>query len=1177
MSKKIAYFLLYIFILLFGPFVLQAEAETINIFPPINQQTEYPSSVKGCQQLLLDLYRFGGADQYEIRISAPLDLSQTAIGENVVYSDPTLETINFVSIFKKIKFIGTSAEATLTLPDTCFFGQETQLEKVTLQAKKIYGNGQKLLFKNIQHSQHTQLFGGSDRDLVGNPEIIFQQVTGGTWEIYGGNEAGTLRGNPITQILTLTGEITQLCGGSLTGTIRGNVATEIKELNGTLARYYGSGIGTEETPVEVTGETTNTLTSCSEEFLLGEFVGGAAYGKTGAITNLITGSGSFSAEGILIGGSQSGEINGGDRAISTTIDTRHFQKGERSFVGGNQYNGKIIGDIENQINAGRVNKGSFIRIDGAGGMDLQKKSLSNTESFVPEINQTDPQKRTSEELWYDQLSAEDRKSFAKNRTAFLVEGNVTTHLLGGCVSGGLGVSQNIRGAGFAGVINGKVRLILGKERLVYSKLWGNHAQQTGIDPNYLPTTTNLASNYGFNAAAGGGDNRNVWENTLFINGTTELIIEQALLNYGYGGSFSGTIEGNRHVRMQGGQVNRLFGSGGGCYRLYGDSYLEMTGGQIENVITAGSDSDRRMIGNGYTKILAGEFFGLLAGSYGVRSNHMIDGNIETIVVGGVFQKKGNATQIMGGIAKEGMISGAVSLTLTDSIELMPGISIAAARPKNAGRTNLLGTVDKPVQFKFVTNKTCSELELIGDGGTDARSLIAPKIQMIIDTPRGNFSLIQGMIKNSYAGRLTHEIMLDIQSVQTIKTLIGSDQTSFTNPLIENSTAKVVINFGALSKENFVETIHNFTQLTIDQQLTARTILNGSEANNENFDQRYHRFGELILAEGASLAVKELKVGSLLANERAEIHSPAGAHTIFLRQLIPEKKLIWRLLEPKRTESIVGNYFAQQKGYPIMTFAGNDGSLSPENFIGFDEEGRAYTGDMDGQSGLAVAATIINYQVTSSLGEIAHNLTLEPSNTPLPLACWGTADSRQGELIIPGENEVTPKLSFLETDRFSFLQAEIISNGEKLIYTKSTWSAPKHYYYEIYAKFQQKTELLRLLTVPDWIDFGQRAIGTQTMFYPKISGQLEVQDTRTDSEPWQVTLQAETPEIGSVYLQTAGRFVSLEEAVPLFTQKGSFITDFDNWSKELVLTVPIEQQKAGTYSLTFYWTLTTEVE
>ncbi len=107
--------------------------------------------------------------------------------------------------------------------------------------------------------------------------------------------------------------------------------------------------------------------------------------------------------------------------------------------------------------------------------------------------------------------------------------------------------------------------------------------------------------------------------------------------------------------------------------------------------------------------------------------------------------------------------------------------------------------------------------------------------------------------------------------------------------------------------------------------------------------------------------------------KGQIHSPAGAHTIFLRRLIPEKKLIWRLLEPKRTESIVGNYFAQQKGYPIMTFAGNDGSLSPENFIGFDEEGRAYTGDMDGQSGLAVAATIINYQVTSSLGEIAHNL------------------------------------------------------------------------------------------------------------------------------------------------------------------------------------------------------------
>ncbi|MGX7205675.1 hypothetical protein [Enterococcus pingfangensis] len=1176
MSKKIAYFVLYLFIFFCGPYAVQAETESLELIPPVTQQTNYPLSSAGLQELLLDLHQFGKEDTYTIQLSGSLDLSQTTVGEDVIYPNPTRETINFVSIPTKLKVKGISA-AELKLPNTCFFGQAVQFEDLTLQGNKIYGNGHQLLFKNIQHRQATQLFGGSNRDLIGDPKIIFQQVTGGSWEIYGGNESGTLIGNPSIQILDMTGNITQLCGGSLDGKVCGNVTTEIRKLEGILERYYGGGIGT-TAPVEVTGEITNYLASSSENFLLCNFVGGVAFGRTGTINNNISGSGSFSSEGILIGGSQAGEIIGHDRAITTKIDTRRFQKGERSFVGGNQYSGKIVGDIENQIHAGSANKGSFIRIDGAGGMDLQKKSLSNSTDLVPEVNQIDPQKRTAEELRYDQLKAAERLSLAKDSSAFLVEGDVTTRLLGGCVSGGSGVSQTVRGAGFAGVIDGKVRLILGEVGLVYSKLWGNHAQQVGINPNVLPNVTNLASNYGFNAAAGGGDNRNTWENTLFINGSTELIVEQALLNFAYGGSTSGTIAGTRYAQLLGGKVNRFFGSGGGCYRLYGDSFLEITGGEVEGIVTAGSDLDRRMIGNAYTKILGGEFLGQLAGSYGARSNHMIDGNVETIVQGGHFKKNGNVTQIMGGVAKEGMISGNVSLELTESVALMSGLSIAAARPKNAERTNLLGGADQQIDFTLATKTSFSELEVLGDGGTDARSLITPLIKMDINAPNGDFSLIQGMVKNSYAGRLTHGLVLDIQAAQTIKALIGSDQISFTNSLIENSTAEIAIKFGTLAKSSFVETIHNFTQLTVENHLTAGTILNGSAANNADFGQTYHRFGELILAEGAQLAVSKLKTGELITAANAEIHSSAGAQTIFLRKLTPEKKLIWRLLTPAEPEAVSGNYFAQQKGYSVMTFAGNESSLSPENFIGFDETGHAYTGDSNGATGLAVAATIVEYQVISPLGKISHQLSPKSNNQPLDY--WAVADDRQGEIIIPAENGRTLRLEFLETDQVSFQQAEItVSNGEKSSCTEPVWVAKENYYYQIQAMFQQTAESLKLLTLPDLIDFGQRSIGEQTKFYPDVIGQLEVQDTRTGSAPWQLTLHAETPEIGELYFQEAGQLSSLETAVPLFSRNGSFVTTFADWSetKGIFLDVPTKQQKMGTYSLTFYWTLTTKVE
>ncbi|REC32473.1 hypothetical protein CF160_08400 [Enterococcus pseudoavium] len=1179
MSKKIAYFLIHIVIILLNPFETQVEADSLTVTPAINQQAEYSLNVEGWKTLLLDLSRAGTADSYTIQLDGALDLSRTAIGENVIYSEPTPATINFVSVSPALTIKGSSSKAELVLPDTCFFGQDLHFEDLALQAPRIYGNGHRLLFEKIQHNQRTQLFGGSNQNLFGDPLLIFQQVIGGSWEIYGGNETGVLTGNPTIQIKNLVGSISQLCGGSLEGQVVGEIRTEINHLSGSLASYYGGGIGTEAEPCEVTGGITNQLASTAADFTLGNFVGGVAYGRCGPIQTTINGAGSFSSAGILIGGSQVGEIVGADRAITTHLDTRQFQQGERSFVGGNQYSGRIIGSIENSIYAGEVGKGSFTRIDGAGGMEIQKKALSNSNNLVPEVNLTDPQNKSPEEAFYDQLTAAERLGLAESKTLFSVEGNVTTHLLGGCVSGGLGNTQSVRGAGFAGVIKGNVYLILGEEDLVYSKRWGTHAQQMEIDPNSLPEISNLGSNYGFSASGGGGDSQSAYENTLFIKGTTNLIIRKALLGFAYGGSFSGTIIGNSNTQLHGGQVNRIYGAGGGCYRIYGDSRLEVTGGKVESIAAAGSTQDRQ-IANVSAAISGGEFLGVLAGSEGTRSNHLVDGNVELVVRGGSFKKKGNGTQIMGGIQNEGMIRGTVILKLLDSVKLAPEIQISAARPKNASSANKLGATGKQVKFELDTENPFSDIAVIGDGGAETRDLFSSEIKLRINAPNSTFSLLQGMLKNTYAGKLRHDLTLDIQAAASIKKIIGSDATTFSNRLIENSTAEVAIRLGAIKKELFIEEINNFTKMTVENKVSVDSIRNGNEATKDNFDQAYHQFGKLYLAESARLAVKELKTGELVTAEKAELHSPAGAEKIFLRKLTPDKKLTWRLLSPEEHEKIVGTYFTQQMGYPIMTFAGSESHLAPENFIGFDATGRAYTGDFNGNTGLAVAAAIIDYQVSSPLGSVEHNFSLKPDNQPLPLDVWGKTGEREGEIIVPAEKINAASLKFPETAAFSFQHAEIItSSGEQNIFTENSWRPTANYHYQVRVQFQVPTGMLKLLSVPTLLDFGQQPVAKETNFYPKIIGRLEVQDTRVKPEQWSLSLQAQLSTAGELYFKEAGQMRSLKEPQILFNQKGSLMTSFEDWSKTkgVCLTIPKEQQQAGVHELTFHWTLTTTVE
>ncbi|MEG0372373.1 MAG: hypothetical protein RR583_00470 [Enterococcus sp.] len=1181
MSKKIDYFLIAILIFLFLVLPEKAEAAELELTPSIGSQSKFPASPAGLQELLWAIYQTDPKQSYTIQLERSLDLTGTAVGTPEIQENPALETINFASVPNSLTFKGSDQAVILSLPESCFFGQDLELNQLMLQAPKIYGNGHSLIFESIQHFGKTELFGGSNHDLVGNPRMIFNQVIGGEWQICGGNESGNLTGTVETKIMNLTGQLTRLCGGSLSGMISGDVTTEIKGLNGVLVDYYGGGIGTVAEPATVNGAISNHINGASTDFVLGNYYGGVAFGKTGPIQNRLNGIGNFSTKGNLIGGSQTGEIQGVSQAITTQIDTSQFLSGERNFVGGNQFSGVITGAIDNQILAGSFDRGSFMRIDGAGGMDIEKASLTNAVNFPPSVELADPLNVTVEEAAYDQLTAAERFATAREKTAFYVAGDVTTRLFGGCVSDGAGRDKNICGAGFAGLVNGKVQLILGENGLVYSKRWGQRAQELGINPNFLPDSLSAGSNYGFNVAAGGGDNKNNWENTLYVKGTTQLVMKQALVNFAYGGSFSGILDGTSEANLAGGQVSQICGAGQTSYRIYGDSSLKISGGKVETYAVAGGRLDRRLIGNLRTEISGGEFEGLIAATFGANSNHLIDGNATTILTGGRIKKGKADTQIIGGVANEGRISGNISLVIKDAVELDTGISISAARPKKATQKNSIGGVNKRVSLEIDTNKAFSEIELLGDGGTAAKELISPQLELIVNAPNGHFSLIQGMLQNSYAGRLLHEVILDVEAAGYIKKMIGSGDPTFSNRLITNSTAEILLQLSASQKELAVEEIYNFTQATVleNSRISLQTMKNAYGATNENFATHYHQFGELTLSEGACLAVNELKTGSLVAEKTAELHSPAEASAIHLRKFAPTTKLTWHPLNEKLPQKINGTYFDQQKGFAIMQFAGTESLLTPLNFIGFDAAGHVYTGDTNGELGLAVAATIINYQAVDQQGEIIHDLPLQPNNQPLPLKIWGTGDEHSGELIIPGETKLQPTVYFVGKDDSSFQQAEIHgSDGTMKQISESSWQPIESYYYQVSATYMPMSGTLKLVSVPSEINFGQQSIGHTTRFYPKIKGELIIEDTRQNQRPWQLTLQADASEIGELFFQESETSYPLNEEISVFNQTGSLRTDFDDWNqrKGIFLTVPQGRQKLGKHLLTFHWRLTTKV-
>lgn len=130
--------------------------------------------------------------------------------------------------------------------------------------------------------------------------------------------------------------------------------------------------------------------------------------------------------------------------------------------------------------------------------------------------------------------------------------------------------------------------------------------------------------------------------------------------------------------------------------------------------------------------------------------------------------------------------------------------------------------------------------------------------------------------------------------------------------------------------------------------------------------------------------------------------------------------------------------------------------------------------------------------------------------------------------------------------------------------------------------------LTLESVPDLVDFGTQKIMNKTQtYYPKVSGQLVVSDTRgSEKAPWQLTLKEEiglhsaTNDLSGLMsyknkngdVVTIGKEAQVVESRELAEDGSETISQ--DWGEEhgLSLTVPVGKQLLGEYKGTLSWTL-----
>lgn len=1007
----------------------------------------YDSTVLGLQTALYDLYQHGNNQNYVLYIGKDLTIaSQASLTARTDTATGTAD-VSFYSLRDKVNQLTITGSAndpvsgtettsnaaysffTLATTGSVDFGTNITIRNLRYRANTMYSNGNELTLGTGSYGTTvTNIYGGSDSsDITGNPTLTIQSTGAGSWNIYGGNRSGgVVNGNITTNILDASGTIATIAGaGNNSSIVNGNVSTTINVQNAntslTITNFYGGTSANSETEIN------------------------------GTVTNNIKGRGKWTTTlAQYYGGSYVGTIaSSNGQAINNIVDTSSFSSGSAMIVGANRTNGAIQGDITNVLKAGKPNKGSFSGVNGG-------NSSSSTGVVMS----------TKSEAEYDAASPAQRQADAQNQAGFRVQGNISTNILEGCVSYSSGEAGYVRGAGYNGYILGNVTLMVGTDN--NGLTGGPGFVYDDVHHDVLPysNTLNNRSSSLVDFDIFGGGSEGIHSNRMYIKGDTTVILNNVLARWTYGGSYSGTTEGESKIILNGGIVNTLEGSGYGMYRHFGKSSAILNNGQVDDFFCGGSWDDWKQVGDTYAEVNGGVVNATFGGNFGNSSRDTIIGNSKVLIRGGDFTGKpdrGWAKALTAGPTQGGSIVGDLELTLdlrTESaatFTLPKNTNISAGKPDSARSAYV--SVGKDEQTTLTLNiftkpgvDVLNGATILGDSTPNANTT-AGKIIMNINAPDSTLGNILATEQtNTLSNKILRDVDINVQNAASVGGISGgSENDNFTNTIVSNSDKKVDVDLGtivdtmnpAVQKDSIKFTtmgLINFTDLKLENGITLEastgSIKNGGGATAGNHWDTYNQFGDITMSEDAEIAITEknslISAGALTTTGNSKITSYAGSGIINISDFIvaKNKAIQWNKLGTGEAlvSNLNGKWFGVQDAYQVIT-VNPDGAkaeqITPVNFSGIEvATGKTFIGDNaqvnSNGYGIAIPGSIIDYQVIEGMatgsGSIYHNvLGVKENNAPLAIEAWGTdvagKEVKQGKLMIPASSDENVQLTF----------------------------------------------------------------------------------------------------------------------------------------------------------------------
>lgn len=1061
--------------------------------PTGEMNKEYPSTSVGLKSALYDLYVHGNNSDFAIYIGTNITNLNGADAKAIPIT-PSATNMTFAALKGKVNNLvitGTPADTittstaavsgarSLTFAADAYFGSNLVLRNINYSGTDLFMEGHNLSLNGGSRGNGLNIFGGSDTtDVIGSPVITVNANGTGTWNIYGGNQnGGNLVGNVTLNINNTVGAINTLAGGARIGTITGNVTVNVTETNGVITNFYGGGEGTgTANTANVTGDVTSSINNpnTTTNMRIGAYHGGVNYGDiSGTVSNTISGYGGWS--GTLrdyYGGSAYGNIGSAaiETGIITNLDTSKFSTGTVYYNGANTNEGTIRGDIRNTIKAGKLNAGSIIQINGAGGRSVTR--LTNALNGSTDL------------AAYDAMTPQARKEAAETGARFKVYGDIYTDVLGGAVSQGGDDIGFTKGFGWGGYLEGNTYVTMGTlradgktggEGMAYDGDSINatvlaNALSTGLSYEAAPNRSSFAIN---NAAqfdiVGGGGSIGAWTSDVFIQGDTNVVLNNTIARWTYGAGFSGVTQGNTNITLNGGFVDTLEGAGYYDRRIFGNTKAIVNDGQVDWFLSGGGWTSLKVIGDASVDVYDGVVNASMGASYGDNAQHTIDGDSHMFVYGGDFSgipRTGN-NSFSAGITNNGTLTGNSNLTLDlrdyeGTFKFPTGTFISAGKPYNVNTylgTDATNTMNLNIFADETSGDVLNGADIYGDGGAAANTK-SGKININIDAPGSTIgNLYSTQYSNISSNRLLRNVTLNVQRAKSINGISGGNAAdNITNTVAANSAAATpkiasTFVFGAdVSGNQASQTdpinitgsgLNNFTDLTVQNKTvlsaSGGNIRNGSGATAANHGTTYNQFGDIHLKEnsglGVSTATNYISAGKLTIEGEGTLESGQGAGIINISDIDFDDSNNDRLTWIKNTTTTTGtsasngSWFGSNTAFRVLTInptISNASKVTPFNFMGREKAtGKTYIGDNDVTQvgsgyGIMIPGSVIDYEVVDPVvdgdGAIEHNVaTVKPNNNPVPLSTWGTEIAgekvQKGRLIIPLGSGTLPELTF----------------------------------------------------------------------------------------------------------------------------------------------------------------------